>query len=81
MLDFLKDEKFDVTFSQLINFERIIEKECYKALKAIKEIVQNEEIEDADCFFKIEKIVCLFEEKTVCLFESMGIDCGCRHDF
>ena len=70
---FLKSEHFRIEFSKEFNFESIVEKECYKALNKIKEIIQNDELEDTECFWRIEEIVCLLE--------SMGIDCGGRHDF
>ena len=54
-------------------FECVLEKECYKTLRKIKEIIQNDELDDSDCFAKIENIICLFE--------NMGIDCAGRHDF
>ena len=72
-VSFIRSEYSKITVSEKIDFERIIEKECYKTLKKIKEIIRNEELEDSDCFARIEEIVCLFE--------SMGIDCECRHDF
>ncbi|MBQ9070763.1 MAG: hypothetical protein IJY23_05395 [Clostridia bacterium] len=72
-ISFLKSERFQISLSEKIDFDSIIEKECYKTLNKIKEIIQNEELEDSDCFAKIEKIVRLFE--------SAGIDCGSRHDF
>ena len=70
---FIKSEHFSIELSKEFNFESIVEKECYKALNEIKEIIQNNDLEDAECFWRIEKIICLLE--------SMGIDCGGRHDF
>ena len=55
------------------DLKRIVESEAYTALKAIKEIICDDSLEDSDCFDRIEKIVCLFDE--------MGIDSGGRHDF
>lgn len=51
----------------------IVELECYIALNEIRSILSNDDLSDEDCFEKIEKIVCLFEE--------MGLDAGGRHDF
>ena len=56
-----------------IDLERIIETECYKALKEIIEIVRDDELDDINCFERIEKVVCSLED--------IGIHCGNRHDF
>ncbi len=53
--------------------QAIVEMECYKALKRIKEILEDDELEDEECFMKIEEIVCVFED--------LGMGCGSRHDF
>ena len=39
----------------------------------IKHIVQDDSLDDKECFAKIEAIVILFE--------TLGIDSGNRHDF
>ncbi|MGN0136342.1 hypothetical protein [Anaerotignum sp.] len=55
------------------NPKEIIETECYKALKSIRDILDDMTLDDAECYHKIEKIICLFE--------AMGSD-GCpRHDY
>ncbi len=72
-IDFLKSEHFKIKFAEEFDLEHIIEKECYKVLRKIKEILRDGELDDFDCFSKIEEIVCLFE--------NIGIDCGGRHDF
>lgn len=72
LIGYLKSN-LEIKFSKKVNFERIVEKECYKALKKIRNIIQNDHLDDVTCFEKIEEIVCLFE--------NMGIDCGNRHDF
>lgn len=56
-----------------INAAEIIQLECYKALKKIKEIIEDESLEDPECFIKIEEIVYLFD--------TMGINDSDRHDF
>ena len=55
------------------NAKKLFEKECYKSLKKIKEILEDNSLDDKECFDRIESIVCLFEK--------MGVDCGTRHDF
>ena len=71
--EFIKGEHFEINFSNKTDLEKIMENKCYIALREIREIIRNDELEDSDCFEKIEEIVSLFE--------SMGIDCGSRHDF
>ena len=46
---------------------------CYRALKKIKAVLEDDTLEDSDCFEKIEEIVCIFEE--------IGSGCKDRHDF
>ena len=50
-----------------------VEGKCYKLLREIRDILASEEFDDAECFWKIEKIVVAFEES--------GISAGGRHDF
>ncbi len=52
---------------------KLIERECYKALQKIKTIIEDDSLEDSECFMKIEAIVCTLEE--------IGSDGGTRHDF
>lgn len=70
----LQSRELHITFS---NFEisptEIVRIECYKALKEIKEIIEDSSLEDCECYMKIEKIVGLFEQ--------IGSDGGNRHDF
>ena len=70
----LSQTEMEVTFPNLkMDVQAIVEMECYEALQRIQEILKDEELEDEECFMKIEEIVCLFEEK--------GWSCGFRHDF
>lgn len=68
----LKNESLQIAFPN-INVERIVELECYKALQAIKHIIDDDSLNDAECFEKIEAIVQTFE--------NLGSDGGFRHDF
>lgn len=52
---------------------QIINSSCYQALQKIKAIIEDDSLSDKDCFMKIEKIICVFE--------SLGSDCGNRHDY
>ena len=53
--------------------KELVEGECYKTLREVKEIICDATLDDGECFAKIEEIVCLFEKK--------GIGCSNRHDF
>ena len=74
LIGILQNNECKITFSNVqINATEIVTQECYKALRKIREILDNHQLEDAECFMEIEKIVCLFEQ--------MGSDGGSRHDF
>ncbi len=51
----------------------IAENESYKALQKIKAIIEDDSLEDDECFMRIEEIVKVFED--------IGSDGGNRHDF
>ena len=53
--------------------ESIVNNRCYKILKEIKEVIEDCEIDDSECFMKIEDIIRSFERA--------GIKCGSRHEF
>ena len=53
--------------------KEILESSCYKLLTRIREILDDDALEDASCFMKIEAIVCAYE--------SFGSNGGGRHDF
>ena len=70
----LQSEQIAITFPDLkIDAQAIIEMECYKALNEIKRILENNSLNDSDCFQRIEEIVCALEQ--------LGSGCGTRHDF
>ena len=71
----LANEKVQVSFPNLINTDvtKIVELECYKALRKIKAILENDALADSECFQQIEEIVCAFE--------ALGSGGGSRHDF
>ncbi|HIR80444.1 MAG TPA: hypothetical protein IAD37_04020, partial [Candidatus Limiplasma merdipullorum] len=46
---------------------------AYQALSAIRLILERDDLEDPECFRRIEKIVRVFER--------IGSGCGTRHDF
>ncbi len=70
----LEKEDIIIEFKNLeINPAEIINLSCYRAICDIKTIIKDNSLSDKECFMKIENIVSLFE--------SLGIDCGSRHDF
>ncbi len=71
----LSSEKVQVSFPQLENTDvsKIVELECYQALLRIKTILEDDSLDDSECFQQIEEIVCTFE--------NLGSSCGGRHDF
>ncbi|MBQ2774634.1 MAG: hypothetical protein IJF40_01930 [Clostridia bacterium] len=74
ILNYLRNEEAHLLFPNLeIDTQEILKLESYRALKRIKEIIEDDTIDDKECFIKIEEIV-----RT---FEKMGSDGGYRHDF
>ena len=51
----------------------LTEQICYQTLKKIKAIIEDDSLDDPECFAKIEQIVRVFED--------IGSDGGFRHDF
>lgn len=51
----------------------LLELKCYGAIEQIKKVIEDERLSDANCFARIEEIVCILEE--------LGTDGGSRHDF
>ena len=66
------DVKINITGLK-IDAAKIVELECYKALQKIKAVIEDDSLEDRECFMRIEEIVCAFEE--------IGSSGGGRHDF
>ena len=70
----LSRERAEVSFPALkSDLSTLLEQECYKTLVKIKEILDDETLDDKECFYKIERIVRAFEES--------GSNGGSRHDF
>ncbi len=73
LCNILKNQEIKLVVSGLPDIRSMFESERYKLLNKIKEIIEDEELEDKECFLKIEAIIALFED--------IGIDTGTRHDF
>ena len=66
--------KIQISFSGMdCTVAEVVEGECYQALKKIKAIIEDDTLDDRDCFYKIEEIICALEE--------IGSNGGSRHDF
>ena len=52
--------------------QALVHDTAYQALSAIRLILERDDLEDPECFRRIEKIVRVFER--------IGSDCGPRHD-
>lgn len=52
---------------------QVINNKCYQALQEIRAILDDDSLDDPECFMRIEEIVCALEE--------IGSSGGCRHDF
>lgn len=53
--------------------QALVHDTAYQALSAIRLILERDDLEDPECFRRIEKIVRVFER--------IGSGCGTRHDF
>ena len=51
----------------------IVESACYRTLQRIREVLDDDALDDPTCFQRIEEIVRAFE--------AIGSDGGSRHDF
>ena len=70
----LAKEKIEISFPNLdLDAAALVEGECYKALQKIKAVIEDDSLEDSECFLKIEEIICILEET--------GSNGGFRHDF
>ena len=67
----LKEWKKSADLSKIST--ELLSDRCYEALCQIKMIVDDETLSDLECFWRIEKIVCILE--------NLGSTGGFRHDF
>lgn len=71
---FLAQENAQILFPDLkIDAKEIINLQCYQALCRIQQIIQDDTLEDKECFIRIEEIIYAIE--------AIGGDVGGRHDF
>lgn len=70
----LETEEFEILLPKWnMKVEEMMEMKCYQALQAIKRILEEDELEDEECFDRIEKIISVFE--------TLGSGIYDRHDF
>ncbi len=70
----LLEEEIQITFPNLsIDPKELVESQCYQALKLIKAVLEDDTLDDDECFSQIEEFVCIFER--------MGVQIDARHDF
>ena len=70
----LETEEFEILLPKWnMKVEEMMEMKCYQALQAIKRILEEDELEDEECFDRIEKIISVFE--------TFGCGIYDRHDF
>ena len=72
LLQILSEENMQILFNNL-NVNELLESVCYRTLCRIKEIIEDDTLDDPECFMKIEEIVCVLEE--------VGSSGGIRNDF
>ena len=65
--------RVEIKLEKDFDLNTLLENKCYNALMQIKRIIDDDRLDDKECFERIEEIVCIFEE--------LGSDCGGRHDF
>lgn len=65
--DLLREVRFDTVL------EKLAKERCVQALKEIRAVLDDDTLEDPECFERIEKVVEIYED--------LGIGGGSRHDF
>lgn len=74
LIEVLQRHDANIYFPDLtITAKEVVETVSYRALKKIKEIIHDENLNDKECFGQIEEIITVLEE--------MGSNGGFRHDF
>ena len=74
LANYLSQENAQIVFPNLkLNANEIVELQCYEALRRIKDILDDDTLEDDECFLKIEEIIRTFKD--------LGSNGGNRHNF
>lgn len=72
-MELFEEMLYRLTVKKGANSQQVVYQASYLALKEIKAVLDNDSLDDAECFWKIESIVRIFEK--------YGSDGGSRHDF
>ena len=81
LADILSREEICIEFPNLTNHaSELVEMKSYQTLKQIKEIIEDDELKDPDCFKKLRKSLCALEqigsgEETAMILDN---DVGCN---
>lgn len=63
LLRALRQQELVVTIPQLeMNTKELLQMECYQALKAVRNIVRNERLDDRQRLERLESLLSLFEQ-------------------
>ena len=74
LIHILADSRVEVTFPDLqLDAAQLVEAASYRALQQIKAVIDDDSLEDTECFMKIESIVRALED--------IGSNGGARHDY
>ena len=74
LVSILTESHVEVTFPDInIEIAKLIEMKCFQALKRIKAVIEDDSLDDSDCFNKIEEIIRALED--------IGSNGGFRHDY
>ncbi|MGN0456954.1 MAG: hypothetical protein ACI4F2_08875 [Acutalibacteraceae bacterium] len=74
LIEVLKYEECSISFSGMnIDVNKILNDKCYQTLMKIKAILEDDSLDDTECFMRIEEIVRVFEK--------VGSTVEYRHDF
>ena len=69
----LADTRIEISFPNMESPSDLFRDVCYRTLKKIKSVLEDETLNDPECFEKIEQIMEIFED--------IGCRISGRHDF
>lgn len=74
LINILSESHVEVTFPNIqVEISELVELKCFQTLKRIKAVIEDDSLDDIDCFNRIEEII-----RTL---ENIGSNGGLRHDF